>query len=67
MQALVTRMATRPAHIEGTILFERDKSPESDLSNESNEDQAEHPSLTVAYSGIIIHPIVFLVLVYQAY
>ncbi|KAJ9211908.1 hypothetical protein DTO166G4_6436 [Paecilomyces variotii] len=44
---LATLMTTRPAHVEGTIAHERDPSPESDLSTESNEDQDEELSRLV--------------------
>jgi len=37
-------MATRPAHVPGTLAYARDPSPESDLSGSSDEDKSEEPS-----------------------
>lgn len=50
-------MSTRPGHIEGTISYQRNPSPESDLSTESEEDKNEEPS-RLAFDDIM-YPIVF--------
>lgn len=51
-------MATRDAHVRGTTGFDRDPTPESDLSTSSAEDKPEEPSrliLSPLVDPILLH------------
>jgi hypothetical protein len=48
-------MATRPAHVVGTIGYDRRPSPDSDLSSSSQEDKPEQASREALY--LLVEPI----------